>query len=348
MTSATFARATFAAAAARPTMNDDLRREIAEQLLLGTPPQRIIERLTSRGLAGGVAEAEVARAAKSPYLLGAERLQARLAKRDWLLANQARLGRLRDGEAVPRLPRLSGETFFADFYTANRPVLVTGLVDHWPAMARWTLPGLRNWLGHVEIDVQWQREANAAYEMEAHKHVARQPMGGIIDRILTGGPSNDFYVTAFNSGHNNSALAPLWDDIAEIPGWLAPGQAREGFFWMGPQGTITPFHHDLTNNLMVQIVGEKRVKLVDASETPRMRNDRHCFSAWHGADLPAGPGDADRPPVAEVVLRPGDALFLPIGWWHHVEALTPTIGMSFTNFARDNDFYSHYSSYGAV
>lgn len=338
------AKATFTRAPQSTTVNDDLRREIAELLLLGTPPASVVQRIASRGIGGALAEAEVNRAAKSPYLLGAERLQARLQKRDWLLANSARLQRLHGAE-VQRFHQLPAERFFPEFYAANRPVLVTGLADHWPAM-RWHFAGLAAALGHVDVDVQWQRETNPAYEIEADRHTARQNFGAIIDRITGGGPSNDFYVTAFNSGHNKQVLAPLWRDIAGIPGWLAPHEERDGFFWMGPQGTITPFHHDLTNNLMVQVIGRKRVKLVSAAETPRMRNIRHCFSAWRGDDLPAGPGDIDRPPVLEVILEPGDALFLPIGWWHHVEGLTPTVGMSFTNFARDNDFYSHYNSYG--
>lgn len=336
----------------KPVVNDDLRQEIASLLLAGDPPPRIIHRIASRGLSAGLVEAEVTRAAKSPYFLaaGAEkaRLEARLAKRDWTLANTSRLYAQRpDSGGVPRFDRLDGAIFLADFYAANRPCLVTGLADHWPART-WTFDMLKARLGHVDVDVQWQRDTNPAYEVEAHAHTARQNFGDIIDRITTGGPSNDFYVTSFNSAHNKQVLAPLWDDIGDMPGWLAPTEARDGFFWMGPEGTITPFHHDLTNNLMVQIVGRKRVKLVPASETPRMRNSRHCFSDWHGDELTAGHGDAERPPVLEVTLEPGDALFLPVGWWHHVEGLTPTIGLSFTNFAADNDFYSHYRSYGPL
>ncbi len=40
----------------------------------------------------------------------------------------------------------------------------------------------------------------------------------------------------------------------------------------------------------------------------------------------------------ECVIGPGEAIFLPIGWWHHVEALDISISMSFTNFRGDNDF----------
>jgi ribosomal protein L16 Arg81 hydroxylase len=31
-------------------------------------------------------------------------------------------------------------------------------------------------------------------------------------------------------------------------------------------------------------------------------------------------------------LNPGEALFIPVGWWHHVRALDVSISVSFTNF----------------
>src|SRR3546814_4026553 len=100
---------------------------------------------------------------------------------------------------------------------------------------------------------------------------------------------------------------------------LKRGGAREGFLWIGPRGTITPWHHDLTNNLLVQFVGRKRVRLVASHDTPLMRNHRHCYSLWGTDDLPPGAATAGKPPVLECTIGPGDALFLPVGWWHHVE-----------------------------
>lgn len=328
-----------------PAINDALRTEIVTMLLNGVPVAAVINRIASRGISGQIAADEVARAQKSPYLAGAATLLARLAKRDWLLASLARLQRLADWQ-VPRIAAIDPSRFFNEFYAANRPVLLTGLIDHWPART-WRFDSLARAFGTVAVDVQANRSTDRDYEIKMDRHTARQPLGDIINCIITGGPSNDFYVTAFNSVHNKQALAPLWADVGDIPGILARQEPRDGFFWMGPQGTITPFHHDLTNNLLVQIVGEKRVKLVSAAELPKMKNHLHCFSAWKGEELVPGPGDASHPAVLEVILNPGDALFLPVGWWHHVEGLSPHIGMSFINFARDNDFYSDYQSFGA-
>jgi ribosomal protein L16 Arg81 hydroxylase len=52
--------------------------------------------------------------------------------------------------------------------------------------------------------------------------------------------------------------------------------------------------------------------------------------------------------MLECLLEPGDALFLPVGWWHYVESLDASISLTFTVFERDNDFYSRYTTTGTM
>jgi ribosomal protein L16 Arg81 hydroxylase len=52
--------------------------------------------------------------------------------------------------------------------------------------------------------------------------------------------------------------------------------------------------------------------------------------------------------VIDVEIGPGDLLFLPVGWWHHVRGLETSITMTFTNFVFDNDFYSIYKTYQEI
>lgn len=331
-------------------IDDDFRRVIAERLLDGADPAFLAEQLAAiAGKPLALVQAEVSRAAKSPYLLGARKLQDRLGKWEWVLQNRARLAANDpSGQEIPVLERPDAELFYRDHYRAHRPVVLRGLIDHWPAREKWTLDHLATTLGDRPVRVQWERERDRDYEGNADAHGSFQPFSELARRLRSDEPSNDFYITANNSDANRAAFAPLFAEVGEMPGILEPGGARQGFIWIGPKGTVTPWHHDLTNNLLLQIRGRKRVRMAASHDTPLMRNHRHCFSAWGSDDLLPGPARDGKPAVLECEIGPGDAVFLPIGWWHHVDGLDQTIGMSFTRFAWDNDFYSSYRSYGPL
>jgi ribosomal protein L16 Arg81 hydroxylase len=118
---------------------------------------------------------------------------------------------------------------------------------------------------------------------------------------------------------------------------------------MGPPGTVTPFHHDLTNNFMAQVIGRKRVKIAPSWDIPLMDNHYHVFSRVDGRVRPSSPHPSfEEPQILECILNPGEILFLPIGCLHYVEGVDITVTVSFTNFVFDNEFSSFYSTYHRV
>jgi ribosomal protein L16 Arg81 hydroxylase len=42
--------------------------------------------------------------------------------------------------------------------------------------------------------------------------------------------------------------------------------------------------------------------------------------------------------MMEVIVEPGETVFLPLGWWHQVTSLDVSISFSFTNLAVPNQF----------
>uniref|UniRef100_A0A7S4IF80 JmjC domain-containing protein n=1 Tax=Odontella aurita TaxID=265563 RepID=A0A7S4IF80_9STRA len=111
-------------------------------------------------------------------------------------------------------------------------------------------------------------------------------------------------------------------------------------FWMGPSGVTTPLHYDPLDNLLLQFVGKKKVILFPKSETHGAGHEQEV--AWYytgtdggqyntsavdveAPDLVRHPLFAEAPPAIECALSPGDALFIPSKWWHHVRSLDSSI-----------------------
>jgi hypothetical protein len=334
---------------ARRTVDDGARRWIAENLMVGVAPESVLDAIRSAGFAAHDAVEEIHAALQSPYFLASERLNNRLRKRDWVLAVHRKLARMHPGSGeIPRRDKLSRQEFLAEYYSANRPVIITGMMEDWPALGKWDLDYFAGRFADREVEVQMGRNASPNYEINADQFVTRIRFGDFLQKVRSAGETNDFYLTAHNDSHNRRALSELWDDIVQVPEYLRTDQSG-GFFWMGPRGTVTPFHHDLTNNFMAQVIGRKLLKIVPSWDLSLMQNYHHCFSLVDGRDLPAAPHPAfEQPQVLECILHPGEILFLPIGCIHFVRGLDLTVTVSFTNFVFDNDFHSFYSNFGPV
>jgi hypothetical protein len=284
----------------------------------------------------------------SPYFQAGSRLRNRLRKREWMLSVCGELNRMRAGaDRVERCARLPRDAFYEQFYFQNRPVIITGMFDSWPARTRWNFDYFRARCGHAEVEVQTGREADANYEINQPMLRRVMRFRDYVDLVENAGVTNDFYMTANNASRNRAALAPLWADAPVIGEYLDASSADSaGYFWFGPAGTKTPFHHDLTNNFIAQVMGRKRVLLVPLTDTAHMYNHLHCYSQVDGGALDTGrfPSLEDARMI-ECTLEPGELLFMPIGWWHYVEALDASVTMTYTNFLERNDFGRTYSTY---
>lgn len=260
-----------------------------------------------------------------------------LKRRDWIMdvAERQRLLSPR-AAGVERVRGLAGEEFLDRYYAPSRPVVIEGAMEKWPALTRWTPEYLAEKVGAAPVQVQAGRDDNDEFEMDKDRHRQEMPFDRFIAAISEAGFGNDLYITAYNDAANREALAPLDADLGRLDEYLTRGP---GMMWVGPAGTFTPLHFDLTNNLIAQVVGAKRVVMAPPSETQRLYNHRHVFSAVHDitdeARLNLYPL-ARSARTIEVDLEAGDLLFVPIGWWHQVTSLDFSVTLTYTNFRWPN------------
>lgn len=331
---------------------------IAENVLLGADPRDIHKQMVAAGFSPEASEREVYAAMASPYIAAAKRVaggtaaapvrggsSARAAKYAWWMEVQRRMDRLSSTHGiVPRLRRPSNEHFRDAFYAPNRPCLIEGAIDDWPALTRWTPDYLKATCGDAVVEVEGNRESADTGLLNVNRTMR---FGDFVDLVAQGGASNDWYMTAQNDRGNVAALSALWDDV-RLPDLLTQDQGPigEAFLWYGPAGTLSSTHHDLTNNLMAQVIGRKRVLLVAPNESAHMYNDYNRASpvSLEEPDHERFP-DLAEVTIMEALIGPGDLLFIPAGWWHSVRALDASFTFTFTNFVFEaNDHYAYYAS----
>ena len=322
-------------------LTDRWRMWIAENFLLDVGDQTILDVLVTQGMSTAQAQAEIQAVRKDVYLEAAGWIAQRIRKLESTLDALQRMRQLDPGNSgIPRHAGLSRERFLADYYAPNRPAILTDVADNWPAAQLWTPGYLKDTVGAEMVEVMAERENDEEYEINLDAHRKAMHFGDYVDLVIRSGPTNDFYLVANNHFLDKPGTAALWADFRCDERFLDPAAASgRVFFWFGPAGTVTPLHHDVSNILLVQVRGTKRVTLVPALESHLVYNDVAVYSPVN-AEFP----DAQQHPRFStatrltVDLHEREALFIPVGWWHHVRSLGMCISLSFTNFMFPNHF----------
>ncbi|XP_077509305.1 lysine-specific demethylase 8-like [Amblyomma americanum] len=131
-------------------------------------------------------------------------------------------------------------------------------------------------------------------------------------------------------------IPELRDDIC-IPTYCCLSEKDEEpdiNLWFGPEGTVSPLHHDPKNNLLAQVFGEKYIRLYGKAQTPFLYPyEEQLLENTSQVDIEDP--DFDKFPLfekaeyTECVLKAGEMLFIPPKCWHFVRSLSPSLSISF-------------------
>lgn len=122
------------------------------------------------------------------------------------------------------------------------------------------------------------------------------------------------------------------------------GDIYDANIWMGIPPTYTPLHKDPNPNLFVQLASSKCVRIFGPSTGASIFREvqqsigRTSSSTFRGEEMMEGPerialdevvwGQSVGKEGYEVVVRPGDALFIPKGWWHSIKSIGTNVTAS--------------------
>ena len=314
---------------------------IAENRLRECTPASMLATMVQAGLDRSECDVAIRAMEVNPVFLAARKVQQLQKKLDSVVVNQQKLKQLDPNYArVEKRPSISRSEFLERHVRGSRPLVLTGVARHWRAMKTWSPQNLRERFGHLQVEIQAERSADPNYEQNKLAHRRSVRLADFVNTVLAGGATNDHYLTANNEALRQPGFAPLLDDIGPLPEVCDRAQlAERASFWFGPAGTVTPLHHDTIMLFHTQVVGRKRWRFISPLDTPKLYNHFDVYS----------PIDLDRPDLArhplfrdvtvlDVVVEPGETVFLPLGWWHQVTALDVSLSFSYSNLALPNHY----------
>lgn len=294
--------------------------DIARAVLAGDEPAAIQARWIAQGLPADVVNEHLVSVLQNPMLAIAKRLTVALSCREWMNRQYAYLDQFTD--LVPTCRDLGPDEFLSRFAIPNRAVMLPGAADGWPALQKWTNSFLADVCGGELVNVMINRDGAEPEDQYTGSRLVRQmtvtEFVALLDRS---GPTNDFYLVAKNGFFTSGRTRALLEDVGTLSVMASPPKPEDVRLWFGPQGTFTPLHHDSRSTCLVQIRGRKAFTLI----APWYAAEMHQESCGYAARTVRKSSVRRR---AEFVLNPGDVLFVPVGWWHEVEALDVSISLS--------------------
>jgi histone arginine demethylase JMJD6 len=243
---------------------------------------------------------------------------------------------------IARRHRLSYSEFRAQFLGARIPGVITGALDRWRALTRWTPQFFKQTYGAVPLHVENQPYTLGGF-LPRRSDGSPLTLGEFIDLVLAS--TDDRPAPYLRNVHIEKFLPELNADLHPVPdyfhpNWLAGRLAKpldtrlhSGRFELyigGTGGRFPVLHYDTWHiyTLLSQIFGVKKYVLFAPDQAPFL------YARGNQSQVDPEKPDLDKFPLfarataATCDLQPGEILFVPPGWWHTTRILTPSITVS--------------------
>ncbi|HEY8687885.1 MAG TPA: cupin-like domain-containing protein [Chitinophagaceae bacterium] len=235
-------------------------------------------------------------------------------------------------KAIDRVESISPEDFKKNYYNTMTPLIITGLAKQWPAYHKWNWDYFKEIVGNVKVGLYNNVKSDAYTPINTADDY--KTFGEYIDMIKEGPAA--WRIFLFNIFQHAPQLTKdfFWPEDL-MKGFVK----RYPMLFVGGETSITHMHFDidLSHILHTQFMGRKRVLLFPNEEQHKLyRKPFEVLSLVDFSNYHEGNGTPDYeafPAVKyakgyEVILEHGDTLFMPAGFWHHMEYLDSGFAMS--------------------
>lgn len=228
---------------------------------------------------------------------------------------------------------ISPAEFREQYYLPQKPVVIRRLAHRWPAFRKWNWDYFKEIVGDIEVGVYNNVKSDAYTPI--NKADGYMKFGEYLDLIRQG--PVELRIFLFNIFQHAPELV---NDFTWPEDYLKGFVKSYPMLFTGGAGSITHMHFDidLSHILHTQFAGRKRVLMFPYKEQHKLYRKPYevlslvDFSRYYLADQ--SKVDYEKYPALKKavgydhILEPGDTLFMPAGYWHHMEYLDSGFAMS--------------------
>src|SRR5262245_14198055 len=229
---------------------------------------------------------------------------------------------------VERVENPTEERFLSEFLLPQKPVVLTGAIADWRALARWEPEYLRSTVGAKRLRVE------AVTEREKSGYFGRQSvpqhmdLGDYLSRVFADQGVPRLYMGGISI---SGELPELAGDVS-MPRFVQGSERPVPYLWLGAGHSTTQLHFDINNNFHALIRGRKEFILFPPDQSRFLYPTTVFHARRHFSRVRLEDPDYARFPHLrkakgfQVTMNRGDMLFLPSLWWHKARTIEPTIG----------------------
>jgi len=214
----------------------------------------------------------------------------------------------------------------AYWISRNSPVVIEN-VDSSFVPASWTLEDIVKRFGDVKLRILRGRSQYFKFDDKKEREIVQMSLGDFYKKAVIDIGQDGYYYALGRSPIDQFEGLKASMELPPSLSRIVDGTLRrpERNLWISPKGTRTALHFDAVENFNLQIEGSKSFLLFP----PRI-NDMFCYplnsqaayvSSFDPRDTEKRSENFPYDSGIEVVLRAGEMIYLPYGWWHQIDSI---------------------------
>lgn len=225
---------------------------------------------------------------------------------------------------IDRVDFKDEDLFIQNYFLAERPVIIKNFSSAWPASTKWSMDFFIDKYGDNQVKVYDEGFGTPGKGYMSNAKIMR--LGDYLQKLNQGATTLRMFL------YNIISHCPELKEDVVLPKFTKGFSKNFMFMFFGTQGSVTQLHYDIdmSHVFHTAFTGEKTFYLFSPTESKKLYQHPFTIRSYVNVEEP---DYVKYPRLRDVVgykvkLMPGETLFIPTGYWHHIRYHSASYALS--------------------